>query len=600
MRRIPIEQLRSLSENDTPASSRTALALILTLLFAIALRIACFTGMYGSDDINYNLEAYHIATGNFESRVTDTSRPPGNYTYTMRVGVNFPTSLFFRLFGVNEITSILTPFFCSIGLVLLSFLAGRFFFDTSTGLIAAFLMSLLPLDVFHATKLIPDSPCSFWAGLCTLLFFMAEAKRSGRATTLLYTLSGMALAVSYLNKGTAVFIGLILSVYGIYRMVSNKRIKWEYLFCVAGFLIFFIPENLYYYSKTGHYLLRHDMLAQFNEEVLPYTWLAYKSTYAHPFLQRFFVDVPQMLIGSSSFGLLFWVVGIGLIYGVRNRSRQAYPVMFWFVSLLALYLFGSSSFTSYRPVWLAPRYIVLLNLPAILMAAFVLRRLIADPRPSTRKTRLGILLLLIVLVLGSGALFLGEVWVQPLVEGVVGASEQGQSLAKIVIPWIKVSHKVAVLLCLSLAFPTFLVLKKRFGLPRVLGSTLLTLLLLSSLYLTVGKADQRPGAGDIRKVHEFLGDAFSGTVYLDERSAAILEYFYAYQKNDQIRVFESEMKAEDIDEGALVVINRLRIGALTRLYHYRAPHFLREPPENWELTARFGVAEQSQLVFEVR
>ena len=213
---------------------KLAFYLAVILFFAVALRIFCFTGMSGSDDIDYNREAHYVSIGEFESRVLDRSRSPSLYINTLRVGLNFPVALFFRLGGVNEITSILVPFLCSLGLISLSFLGGRLFFDTNTGLMAALLMSLLPIDVRHATKLIPDSPGAFWAGLCMLLFFVAERRKGKPLAALGYTLSGGSLAVSYLTKGSAIFIGVILFSYAIYRLILDRRIKWEYAFCLAG------------------------------------------------------------------------------------------------------------------------------------------------------------------------------------------------------------------------------------------------------------------------------------------------------------------------------------------------------------------------------
>ena len=118
-------------------NAKLAFYLAVILFFAVALRIFCFTGMSGSDDIDYNREAHYVSIGEFESRLLDRSRSPSLYINTLRVGLNFPVALFFRLGGVNEITSILVPFLCSLGLISLSFLGGRLFFDTNTGLMAA-------------------------------------------------------------------------------------------------------------------------------------------------------------------------------------------------------------------------------------------------------------------------------------------------------------------------------------------------------------------------------------------------------------------------------------------------------------------------------
>ena len=257
------------------------------------------------------------------------------------------------------------------------------------------------------------------------------------------------------------------------------------------------------------------MMKEFNETSHAGSWLLYESAHAHPYLQRFFVDSWKALLLSSSFGLLFWVVAIALMYSIRNRSKQADPVIFWLISLIALYLFGSSSFDSYRPVVWGSRYLVLVSLPAVLVAAFVLQRLLDDGAKGDERLRIGIVLLLFASGLGSIGLFLGEEWLQSFLGGTMAVM-------------VSASYKLGFLLCLSLGGASYFVLRKGFGVAQSLGCILVTLFLPSSLYLTAGKASDRSGAEDVRRIREFLGDSFSGVVYLDDRSASILEYSYTY------------------------------------------------------------------------
>lgn len=51
----------------------------------------------------------------------------------MRIGLIFPTALFFFLFGINEISAILFPFLCSIGNIILIYYLGELLFNKNVG-----------------------------------------------------------------------------------------------------------------------------------------------------------------------------------------------------------------------------------------------------------------------------------------------------------------------------------------------------------------------------------------------------------------------------------------------------------------------------------
>src|SRR5512136_2088017 len=108
------------------------------LLLAIIVRIICFVGLIGSDDLNYNRTAYAIAQGTFS--------PQLDHQQT-RFGLFLPVAWIFNLFGVSEISSTLFPFFCFVVTFLVLVWMATTYFDRWIGIIAGLLYALLPVEI---------------------------------------------------------------------------------------------------------------------------------------------------------------------------------------------------------------------------------------------------------------------------------------------------------------------------------------------------------------------------------------------------------------------------------------------------------------------
>lgn len=124
---------------------RHHLVLVIIIVFAAILRIVLFTGIVGSDDIEYNNGAYSFLKGGLKN-VHDPIIETRLLSYV-------PVSLFFYLFGVNEVSSILCPFPFSIWILLLVYKIGTLFFDKESVLIAALLYAIFPIEAWKKQPL---------------------------------------------------------------------------------------------------------------------------------------------------------------------------------------------------------------------------------------------------------------------------------------------------------------------------------------------------------------------------------------------------------------------------------------------------------------
>jgi 4-amino-4-deoxy-L-arabinose transferase-like glycosyltransferase len=594
------------SVNNASGNIKTTLYLFFIIAFAAILRIICFAGVEGSDNILYNREAYFVSTGDFESRVKDTFRPTTEYITTIRTGLTFPVALFFKLFGVSKYISAIYPLLCSITVVALSFYVGRFFFDTNTGLITALLMSIIPIDVTQASIVLADIPASLFAGLCLFLFFLAETKQNRRVVIALYLLSGISLGITYLTKESAIFPALVLLFYVIYRSISRRKINWDYLFSMGGFLLIFIPETLYYYSKTG-YLLIHAYAARDGNNVqIPYTWMAYVNSHQHPYFQRLLIDYGRMLLFSFKiFGLHFWVAGIAMIYLLKNRLKQSYTVIFWFLSLLFLYNFFSTSLSSYKPLFLMPRYFILLNLPASLIIAYFLNRLINNNIRGTKSIRTSLIVLSIAFVIGTLLFYIGKGFFFFVGEKVYNLTGHHNTFSENIGAITAFYYKLLIIgavLSLGFLLTTYIVLKRNIRVLRFVGCVIICLLTLSSTYwsLTTKFNDTRYYSSNENLIHEFFGDSLSKDIYTDFRTMDIIEYLYKYKYNEKIKSF---VKAKYLGEGlnydytivdikglkdCYVIMSAGRVGYLNQYLNMPIPPYIENPPPYWVKVAEFG------------
>jgi hypothetical protein len=86
------------------------------------------------------------------------------------------------------------------------------------------------------------------------------------------------------------------------------------------------------------------------------------------------------------------------------------------------------------------------------------------------------------------------------------------------------------------------------------------------------------------------------TIYTDSRTEAILEYYYQYQADSQIKQFtETDAVAW---KQAYLVINWGCLYFLNRLYHAPIPDFVFHPLPQWKLYATFRDERNTIVIYE--
>ncbi|MCF8233802.1 MAG: glycosyltransferase family 39 protein [Bacteroidales bacterium] len=129
------------------------------------------------------------------------------------------------------------PFVFSLMLILFTFFLGRQFFGNTTGLIAALLMAVNPVEIFVAHKIWADGMSAVFVVLSALFFLKGYKSKSW----LLPVLSGLAAGIAYLFKQTAGFyvIGVML-FYILHNYKSFTTAKGLLRFFTNRFMLLFV------------------------------------------------------------------------------------------------------------------------------------------------------------------------------------------------------------------------------------------------------------------------------------------------------------------------------------------------------------------------
>lgn len=556
---------------DSPAPShsrsvyvRRRIVVILLLILAVATitRILAFKGVAGWDDLNYARTAHFISVGEYSQKVIpQATHELAHYT---RLGLILPTALMVRIFGMNEFALSVYPMLCSLLLVLLAYAIGKNLLGVKEGLIAALVIAVFPLEVIDATLTMPDIPSMFWFTLSLYLLIRYE-KKQGHGKRWLYLLgSGLSFGIAYLHRETVVYCGLLIVAYFIYKIISERRVDWTYSFLLLGFLIILTAETLFFYVTTGDALFRlHCIQVHIDTEVSVGFFRKYSSVAGFSnVVKRLTIDYFRMFFQSPKhFALIMVAAAIGFVYCLLKRIRKSYIVLAWFLALLVILDFATSSLKAYAPLGLNPRYFAYLDLPAALIIAaslvFMFRR-----SPETEKTisswRIPSAIAAIAFVIGVCAIVfrstldrISEKAYKAMTFGGTTWEDQFNIYNRVTVRLIIASF-VVMLAMLCLAY--YLKKRGKLGFPLTLiGAVMIVLLAVTPLYTGI----ERKRFLDERKIAKYVQEHEGEPVYGDVLTLKRLAFFtgtLGTKEEERFRLIGPDATPQNL-EGLVILSN---------------------------------------------
>lgn len=322
---------------------------------ALAWRLLLFVGPQGSDDLAYSNAAWTVASGRF---------PLDQGIHGSRVGYVGTIGTIYALFGAGSFSLVLLNLAASMGEVALARLVARRFLDDAGAWLAAALVAVLPVHVFHATEAHPDMPAAALGTLSALFFLRAkDADRAG-----LFVLSGVALGAAHLMKETA-FLGLAALA------ALGGRPRPRFLLVVGGFAAVVAAESLFFWAVSGDPLFRLRGVGLLQSAIMN----SERYLQSAPTFRRLVLDVPAMLFWPGSgnypyFALLPLLALGGAALAWRRGDGTLRGPMIWALAVTALLTFWPITLFPYRPAMVAfPRIFLVAAVPMTILAASLLR-----------------------------------------------------------------------------------------------------------------------------------------------------------------------------------------------------------------------------------
>jgi 4-amino-4-deoxy-L-arabinose transferase-like glycosyltransferase len=540
-------------------------------LLTVLVRVICFVGLIGSDDLSYNRNAYTIAIGTYT---------PTPHHQNTRLGIFLPVAVCFKLLGVNELSSVVFPFMCAILIFWVLVYCGTRYFGRWTGVIAGLLYAFFPIEIFHATQLLTDLPSAACVALSAVMFLSLETsntavERAARRQRLswLYGLSaGVLLGWAFLIRETTIFFTVFLLGYMGYQRWVQKTIRASWLWFWLGCALVFGAEAGYFYHATGNPFYRYASVEAGHNLSL----FAGSQLHGLVLLRRLTLDPFRFLLDIPNFGFSYFFILAGTIAGLRKRPAHLTYFLGWFLTLFLLFDFGSTSLSAYSPLLLFHRFFLALTVPGVIIMSWYLQEMstifTADQHAMAA--------LRFSLVIPWFIMFI------------------------INIVWFSIANTVFLVGMIPIILLTVVerlraTIRLRLS-PRYVAIVptlcLVYLNIIPGLYTSVNGAAPLKGISCERQIRPALEFPLTHTIYTDSRTEAILEYYYQYQADSQIKQFtETDPVAW---KQAYLVINWKYLYFLNRLYHTPIPDFVFHPLPQWKLYATFRDEWNTCVIYE--
>ena len=317
------------------------------VLFALALRLIFFVGLGFNDDSYYLEFADTIFKG--------LPFHPTRYVWSVRIGIYLPVALIWKIFGISEYSTALFFLLCSLSTVIVVYCIGKQLFNAATGLVAACILSIIPLDVIYATQVGPEVPFSLFA--CLSILWFLKAYGSDRRYRLYGLLAGGLLGVANLFKETFILVPVCCAVYitcdlfasmrrgpwstrrQCFISVFNKRLIIICLLFCCGFAVVHQLQNLYLHQLTGEWFFAEKAKAWTlnNDGNRNDDFTIYPMALLNLDKNRF-----EWIHSKPFVGFIYWAVlaGIPVLALRRQFSHQAFFVLGWLLIFFLFFQYG--------------------------------------------------------------------------------------------------------------------------------------------------------------------------------------------------------------------------------------------------------------------
>jgi 4-amino-4-deoxy-L-arabinose transferase-like glycosyltransferase len=341
--------------------------LFLIICFSVLIKIVFCNGIEPTDDLEYIQAAHDMFFKHDNLLVLESLRP----------GMIAPLAVIIKIFGLHE--RAFSGFFILISIIniMLAFFIGKLLANERLGILAAFFMAVIPLEISMASRALPDSLIQMFNGtaMMLLLLFLKSDKASHKKIVAL--LCGISIGMAYLVKESGLFMILPVVIILVYE--SEK--PWKYIFfLVCGVMLMFACDLLWAKIIWGDFFARWHM----QKELVPFLEGSLANYYKMNngmfyIIKRFFLEYPSLLFNPviSPWGILYLlalVLGLVMWFNKKMSIQLARPtrlLFIWWISIFAILNFAVIKIYPHiiPMMMVTPRYALPLDISMCLIVA---------------------------------------------------------------------------------------------------------------------------------------------------------------------------------------------------------------------------------------
>ena len=328
------------------------------MILAFLLRLVTFMGISEGDDLSYTLLAHKFAEGDFSA----------NFIFDIRWVVFVPVALLYKIFGINDITSLAPTFIYGISSIWLAYKIVEDETDRLTASVATLFYLTFPIILIYANFLQVAPSLEFFT-LLTVYSFKRGIKSDKFQW---FILGGFAIGGIFFARTTGLFIAPLASFYVWYKKGFNRKtVAWIALAAVCS-LVLPALQGLVYLKVHGDFF-HHIEISRKGVEYMDRMFDVDPK-------DLFFYVRTMFTTGNFAnwkmFGFNGYFIAAALLACTvklcMKKSGKEILFLIWFLSYFLFMTFAPTSFSPYTTLIRNIRYSIIFVLPVCAVYAILL------------------------------------------------------------------------------------------------------------------------------------------------------------------------------------------------------------------------------------
>ena len=332
------------------------------MVLSFILRLITFMGISEGDDLSYTLLAHKFANGDFTA----------NFIFDIRWVVFVPVALLYKIFGVNDITSIAPTFIYGIAGVWLAYKIVLEETDKLTASIATLLYLSFPIILIYGNFLQVAPSLEFFT-LLTVYSFQRGIKSEKIGW---FVLGGFAIGGIFFARTTGLFIAPLASFYVWYRKGFNRKTALWIVCAALCSLILPIVQGFVYLNVHNDFF-HHITISRKGvdymdrmSDVDPKDLFFYIRTM---FVKGNFAN--WMMFGLNGYFIAASTIACVILICMKKAGKEVI-FFIWFISYFLFMTFAPTSFSPYTTLIRNTRYAIIFLLPVCAVYGIFLNKML--------------------------------------------------------------------------------------------------------------------------------------------------------------------------------------------------------------------------------